>query len=239
MRFPVFGIGRFAFALAMTSSLVGLHAQGASSLSALPHVGGTQVFNAMLEFTAAKGLQGIPHNQNGTLTVTRVADDSARFSASGGLDEFDQTLHVDGRGVVAQSSTANTFVDALDTVGVALAAAPANLQKDVKWSATVATPSWIKSYTKGALPESASSIPLNIKVDSVREDTVELSGVGANSFFTTAGAETRMNNIVIALDCTLHSGQLKSCTRTTDIALNLKLNVPGGGVLEKTTLTAK
>ena len=239
MRASVFGIGRFTLALALASSLVGLRALGDGSLSALPNVGASQVFNASQEFTiGAKGVQGVPHNQSGTLTVMRVASDSARFSASDGLDAFDQMLHVDTKGTIAQSSPANTFVDALDTFAAAFAAAPANMQKGDKWSVTVASPSWINSYTKGTLPKFMSSIPLNIKVASVTADTAELVGIGEDAFTTTTGTGNQMNIITLDFECTLHSGQIKSCSRTTTLALNLKPNVPSG-FGETTTLSTK
>lgn len=238
MRYFGFGIGRFTLALALASSLVGLQALGAGSLSVLPNVGASQVFNASQEFTiGAKGVQGVPHNQSGSLTVMRVAADSARFSASDGLDAFDQTLRVDARGTIAQSSPANIFVDALDTFAAALAAAPANMQKGVKWSVTVATPSWINPYTKGTLPKSMSSIPLNVKVVSVMADTAELVGVGSVSVLLTTDT-AQMDTMSMVFECTLRSGQIKSCSRTTTLALNLKPNVPSG-FGETTTLTAK
>lgn len=239
MRYFAFGIGRFTLALALASSLVGLRALGDGSLSALPNIGASQVFNVSQEFTiGAKGVQGVPRNQSGTLTVMRAGSDSARFSTSDGLDAFDQTLHVDTRGTISQSSPANTFVDALDTFAAALAAAPANTQKGVKWKVTVAAPSWINSYTKGTLPKSMSSIPLHIKVASVTEDTVELVGIGEDAFTTVADTGYLMNIMTLNFECTLRSGRIKSCSRTTTLALNLRPNV-ASGFGETTTLSAK
>jgi hypothetical protein len=246
MRFSV--LGRFTIVAALATGLAGLQALADGSLSALPNVGASQALNASQKFSvgggppmggasSGKGAQGALHDQSGTLTITRIANDSARLASSDGLDAFDQTLRVDARGAIAQPSPANPFIDALDTVTAVLAAAPANPQKAAAWSVSVTAPSWINSFMNGALPKSLSSIPVNVTVASATGDTLSLRGEGKGEFKMATGMGDQTNTISIALDCTLRSGQIKSCSRMTSLGLNLGPTNYGFG--ETTALAAK
>jgi len=186
--------------------------------------------------SSGKGAQSAMHDQSGTLTITRVANDSARLVASDGLDAFDQTLHVDARGAVAQPSPANPFIDILDTVAAVLAAAPASPQKGAAWSVNVAAPSWINNFMNGTLPKSLSSIPVSVSVVSVTSNTFSLHGEGKGELTMATGMGNQTNTISVALDCTLHSSQIKSCSRTS---LGLNLGPTNYGFGETTALAAK
>ena len=248
MRCSVLGIGRFTLVATLAAALAGLQALADASLSALPNVGASQALTASQRFSvgggppmggasSGKGAQNAIHDQSGTLTITRVASDSARLAASDGLDAFDQTLHVDARGAVAQPSPANPFIDALDTVAAVLAAAPSNPQKGAAWSASVTAPSWINNFMNGALPKSLSSIPVSVTVASVTGDTMNLRGEGKGEFTMATGMGNQTSTISVALDCTLRSSQVQSCSRTTSLGMNLGPTNYGFG--ETTTLAAK
>ncbi len=249
MRLSAFRTMGGAVTAALVVGFIGVQASADGPLSALPNVGASQTYSAAQQFSipgggflppgaAANGKGPVnPHDQSGTLTITRVASDSIRVSASDGLDAFDQTLHVDAQGSVAQSSPANPFIDELDNVAAILAAAPSNQQKGATWSVKLPTPSWIAAFMPGSTPKEFSSVPVTVTVAAVTGDTTSLHGEGKVEVKVGTGLGTQTNRLSIAADCTLHSGHLKSCSRTTSFGYDL--GASSMGFSETTTLTAK
>jgi hypothetical protein len=165
-------------------------------------------------------------NQSGTLTVARVAVDSVHVSATDGLTAFDQTLNVDPQGTVAQSSPASPFIDLLDYVAAILAAAPPNVQKDAQWSVNVSALSPVQTagtgmeggsqYTPRHQPKNTNiNLSLTTKLVSVSGDVLTFHGEGIMKQEMETIAGMTGQDIATTIDFKLKSGQLQSCTRTT------------------------
>ena len=248
MTRPSFKVLGVTLAIVLASSLFVSHAVADQPLAALPSVGASQGYAASQQFSMpggmpppgagsnVKGGNKLPHDQTGTLTLTRAASDSVRVAASDGLDAFDQTLHADANGIIAQSSLANPFIDVFNTAAAMLAAAPASAQKNAKWNIKVAAPSWMSSMGM-AVPKELSSVPVTITAVSVTTNAVTLHGEGKADQTMATGMGSQTIELSVATDCTIRSGNLKSCSRTTGISTTLAS--ASYGFSETTSLTAK
>ena len=220
-----------------------------ASLSALPSVGASQVFSATEHYSmngmsmppgplpTLKDGEQMPHDQSGTLTVTRAAADSVHIAASDGLDTFDQTPQVDAQGSIAPPKPQYTFVELLSNVAAVLAAAPAPLQKDATWSVKLTSPSWMSSG-RLPLPSQISSVPAAFKVVSVTGNSVSVHGDGKfeNNIQTIRGPAT--SGWSASIDCKFMSGRIHMCSKTT----TLGAAIPGAQFIKMSdvvTLTAK
>ena len=190
--------------------------------SVLPDVGGSQSYAAVEHFSVPGGValpgsgpnlhngHKAPHEQSGTLTVTRLGADATRVEAKDGLDAFDQTLHTDAQESITQPSPGSPFVDLLENAAAIFSAAPAGAHQGAQWHATIAPPSWL-SDNVNPLPKELSSIPLTLTVGSVTGNTVNVHGDG-KSQYTPGGEETI--SFSVAIDCTVRAGRFNSCTRS-------------------------
>jgi hypothetical protein len=247
MRRPSFNVLGVALTIVLAGSFFVSRANADQSITPLPSVGSSQAYVASQQFpmpggmlppggSSAKGGGKLPHDQSGTLTLTRAASDSVRVAASDGLDNFDQSLHADANGTIAQSSPANPFVDVFDMVAVMLAAAPANLQKNATWNIKVAAPSWMNSMGM-TVPKDLSSVPMTITAVSVAANAITLHGEGKATKTMPTGMGPETIAVSLSTDCTIGSGRLKSCSRTTGISTGIASG--SYGFDETTTLTAK
>jgi len=219
-----------------------------ASLSALPSVGASQVFTATEQYTmngmsippgpmpTLRGGGQAPHDQSGTLTVTRAVADSVHIAASDGLDTFDQTLQVDTQGSIAPPKPQYTFVELLSNVVAVLAAAPAPLQKNATWSVKLASPSWMSSG-RSALPSQLSSVPATFKVISVTGNSVSVHGDGKFEQDAQTIRGTATSGWSASVDCTFTSGRIHMCSKTTTLGGGM----PGTqlNLSDTVTLTAK
>jgi hypothetical protein len=115
--------------------------------SALPDVDASQAFVATVHINLPMALPpgsenyqsptDLPHDQTGTLTIARTANDAVHVIAADGLDALDQTLRVDSQGSVAQPSPPSSFIDALNYIAAVVAAEPVNAQAGAKWTVNV------------------------------------------------------------------------------------------------------
>jgi hypothetical protein len=237
---PVRTVG-FVLALAFVSAFICVRVLADGQLSALPNVGASQTYNA--SENAPVG----PWSQSGTLTIARVAEDSLHVSATNGLAALDQTLSVDPKGSVAQPSPPSPFIDLLDYVAAILAAAPPNVQKGAQWNVNVSALSpedtaresgvAAHGYTKHLKPFDI-RMTLTITLASVSGDVMTFHGQGTVKQETATIAGASGEDIYNTIDFELKSGQLQSCTRTTQVA-NIALGQPMGTVSYVTSLMAK
>jgi hypothetical protein len=197
----------------------------------LPDPGSTRSFSASEQFESPGGfmppgnaptMKGVtrPHSQSGTLTLNRVSNDSLHLTASDGLDAFDQTLHVDGRGIVDQSKPPYAFTDLLNSLSAMMAAAPAALQKDATWTTSIATPSWL-SNVRGSMPKEMSEVTMTMKVAAVAGNTMLVHGDGKNEFKMATGMGAERSVIAMAIDCAFVSGQMRKCSRKTTMEMSV------------------
>ena len=200
-------------------------AWGDANPAILPDPGSTGSFTASEQYESPGGFMPIgtaptvkgvitPHNQSGTLTLNRASSDSLHLTASDGLDVFDETLHVDGRGVVDQPKPPYAFADLLNSLGVMMASAPAALQKDTSWTTSISTPSWI-SGAKGSMPKEMSEVAMTMKVAAVSGNTMLVHGDGKNEVKMATGMGAARSVIAMAIDCAFVSGHLRKCSRKT------------------------
>lgn len=188
---------------------------------ALPAVGVTQSYAATQQYQSPGGYmppgamqyKGVtmPHDQSGTLMLNRTAPDQVHLTASGGLDAFDATQHVDNNGRVAQPSSPYPFIDLLNDVSAMMANAPASLQKDATWKATIDAPGWESVVVGGSMPKQMKSLDVTMRVVSVSGNTTQLHGDGkmVTTEHTISGDTSA--TIETTLDCTLVSGQMQRC----------------------------
>ena len=197
--------------------------------SFLPDTGNTRSFNASEEYQSPGGfmppghsmtVKGVvmPHSQMGTLTINRPAVDSVHITASEGLDAFDQTLHVDERGVVDQPKSPYPFADLLNSVTGMMASAPAGLQKDTTWDVTVSTPSWMSAM---GMSKEMSSIKTTAKVTAVAGNTMLVHADGKNEKDVSSVGGSQKAVIAVTVDCAFVSSQMQKCSRKTSMEVSL------------------
>jgi hypothetical protein len=196
------------------ASLVGLKGRADGQLSALPSVGASRTYNASQE-------QAYLGSQGGTLTLARVDANSVHITAGGSLPAFDQTLGVDSGGSIAQPSPPDPFINLLNNLTAVLAAAPPGLQPKAQWSLKVQAPSWPSGRRAMSLPKDFATVPVTVTVTSVSGDIVSFHAQGKDEvdIMTVAGNSGTRESMTI--DFELKSGQLQSCTQTTELAAGM------------------
>lgn len=202
----------------------------------LPDVGASQVFAASVHVKLPMALPpggenskypaDLPHDQTGTFTVARTASDSVHLTAADGLDALDQTLHLDDRGSIAQSSPASSFIDALNYVAAVIASEPAGAQTAATWKVNV--------QVAGMDHKSPSvSVPMSVELLSVADGVARIHAEGdSKSTIRDSSIDTSL-----VIELTLKAGRVGSYTGTTTYGIATPMiNLSMG---ETTSLTAK
>jgi hypothetical protein len=152
----------------------------------------------------AAGPPGFPHDESGTLTLSRTAGGAVHVTANGDLDAVDASFEVDASGAVTSGSSPNRYVVAFDNATTIAAKQTAVPKAGDAWSATAQILSFGGPQT---------AVPLAVKVVSVSDGVVTLAAMGKASITVSTPRGDRPADLAVDVDMQLASGKLRSYTQ--------------------------
>jgi hypothetical protein len=145
-----------------------------------------------------------PHDESGTLMLSRTTGDSVRVTTSGDLDTLDASLAVDAVGAVSASSPPNKYIVAFDNANAIAMKQTASPKPGDTWDATAQIQTFGGQQT---------AVPVAVKVVSVSDGLLTLAATGSASITVSTPRGDRPADLAIAIDMQVAAGTLRSYTQ--------------------------